>query len=183
MFIISLSSSEEVISISTSSNQLQYNNGTDQLKIVDIEDNKWYQIKMYFETSDAYNYNLNQSTWKISINGTMYGDFQINTALWGSPKITSIDMRSDAIEQGWTTFLSDFNFSWNEMYPFEYNIVKFPIIVDYLRINYSYYFSTEEDSNSKSTSSEYIDIEEELIPNLCSSEIYNNDGISIYNII
>ena len=168
-FKIQLSSTffTELISIKTDSSQIQYFNGSSYLKIIDFNENLWYNISIFFEATDNH-YKLDNFKWKISINGTEYGDFRF---LYNS-SISYISFGSSLQDDDLSVFFSNFKFSWEFPENFEFSIVKYPVIIDYLQkkqINYFIYTTSE--SYTKQIASFYIDIDKELIPNYFKTNV------------
>jgi len=169
------------ISMSIASNKIQFFNGTGYQKIMDIESNKWYSMKMYFETTNLDSYNLGKYHWKISINSSNYGAYPF---LFNASQIYFFYLESSQNYRNWTTYLTNFSFPWDysNSIPFEYNIVRYPVMIeDFREKEFNYLILSGIPSRMKSLSMEYIDIQNDLIPHFFNHTLYNKNGISIYS--
>ncbi len=167
------------IQLSISSKELRYFNGTNYQKIANIDKNKWYSFKIFFETSDLNNYNLTKYQWKVLINGTDYGVYPFLNSI---PNIFLFQISTSNSDYNWSNFLTNFHFSWNVPSIFEYNIIKYPLIIKELRkMNINYFILSEKDSLIKQRIKEDIDIQNELIPHFYNRSIFHQNGITIYS--
>ncbi len=65
----------EMVTMRTFFNFLQYNNGTDWNTIRFISNNTWYHIRVDFECTTGNYQGLSQYSWRLYVNDTQYGDY------------------------------------------------------------------------------------------------------------
>ena len=122
--------------------------------IVNINNNEWYKLKIFFKcTNSSYN-GLAKFQWNLEINGTNYGDFKF---LSNYTSLQWFSAYSDDLSNGYTVYINDLNYLWEQKEDVIYYAHK--MMVDNLRsrnIKYfiisrdtSYYKSLGESINSK----------------------------------
>ncbi|MFX1323275.1 MAG: hypothetical protein ACFFAQ_16700, partial [Promethearchaeota archaeon] len=139
LFEIEFSSSENTtaISFSINSDSFCYYNGSSFNKILDIENDAWYPLKFDFECTDGNYTGLSQYNWKVTINGTDYGEFKYLNNL---SQIENLKLVSGLNDYGWNTSLDAFNFSWETFYDIDNCILNLPLVINHLKTNNIHYF-------------------------------------------
>ena len=173
-----------IIPISIIFNGIHFHNGTNYVKIMDVENNVWYHLRLYFEcTNDNYN-GLNKFNWKILINGTSFGDYAFTK---NSSYINNTLLRSDTGSSNLKFCFDNFIFSWArniEVSEIVLNRYKIPLIISHLKskeIEYYIHNKNKEDNYLLEDPEEHIDIEDSLIPNYFKEKLYEYGNYIIYS--
>ncbi len=166
------------ISFPIYSNGFYYYNSTDYVKIMDIENNKWYNYKVDFDCTDNNYTGLSKYHWRTTINGTVYGDFPF----WNNvSSLGQLDLRSHHGHSNWSTYIKGLEFSWLSGFEVQKLIFKYLIFIDHLELkNMSYYIHTKEINYIKNIVEQYLSIENELIPYFYNEKLYEYGDIIIY---
>lgn len=99
-----------ILLITIDSNWFCCFNGSQYVKVLEIENNKWYPFIIDFECTNGNFKDLNKYNWKMNISGTEYGDYKFinNVSI-----VDSIQFYTNRIESYYTVFLNDLKYSWN----------------------------------------------------------------------
>ena len=180
LFWINLRSPEDitVISFGIYSNAFHLYNGIIYQKLMDIENDVWYQINLMFECTNGNYSGLGEYQWKAIINGTNFGEFNfMNKKLIKNFYLSTSDLHSD-----YTIYITDFNFSWVPMLKLEYSIFTYLIVFDHLRYNnITYFILSEEETKYNKNVESYIDIKGDLIPKFYKNKLYEYKYLSLYS--
>ena len=171
-----------IIPISIIFNGIHFHNGTNYVKIMDVENNVWYHLRLYFEcTNDNYN-GLNKFNWKILINGTSFGDYAFTK---NSSYISNTLLRSDTGSSNLMFYFDNFIFSWTniEVSNLVLNRYKIPIIINRLKGRHIKYYihNKNKDSYYMKEAEKHIDTEDSLIPNYFKEKLYEHGNYIIYS--
>jgi len=172
-----------IILISIIFNGIHFHNGTNYVKIMDVENNVWYHLRLYFEcTKDNYN-GLNKFNWKILINEKSFGDYAFTK---NSSYINKILLRSDTGSSNLMFCFDNFIFSWTddiEVSNLFLSRYKIPIIINHLKskeIKYYIHNKNKEIWYMKQAE-KHIDTEKDLIPNYFKKKLYEYGNYIIYS--
>ena len=165
-------------SLSIASDSFFYFNGSSYVKIVDIENDKWYQIKIDFECTNNNYSGLDVNQWKISINGTEYGNY----GFWNNISFVNyMELFTSQLDSGWNVYIAGLNFSWDPDFKLEYYLFKYLSIIDYLKTeNIPYLILSKEPTSFNVEAEKYIDIYGELIPFFYKNKLYEYKSLTIY---
>ena len=153
-------------------------NGSNYEKIIDIENDNWYQIKIDFECGNNYYSGLAKNQYKIIINGSHYGIFEFENEI---SYIHNIKLYTSKSDSDWNIFITEFNLNWDSDFKLEHFLFKYTKIIDYLRIkNITYFIFSKELTSYRKIAEEYIDIENELIPYFYKNKLYEYGNLIIY---
>ena len=153
-------------------------NGTNYEKIIDIENDYWYQIKIYFECSNNYYSGLAKNQYKITINGNDYGIFEFENEI---SYIRNINLYTSKSDSNWNIYITEFNLNWDSDFKLEHFLFKYTKVIDYLRINnIAYFIFSKEITPYREKAEEYIDIENELIPYFYKNILYEYENLIVY---
>lgn len=93
--------------------KFKYYNGAWNDVGVGVSDDTWYHIRIAFECTAGSYESLAQYDWKIWINGTEYGDYD----MWNNrAHADSIDFRTPKDDNGYTFYIDAVDFSWSDNY-------------------------------------------------------------------
>jgi len=165
-------------SLSIGSDSIFYFNGSSYEKIVDIENDKWYKIRIYFECTNNFYSGLNKNQWKITINGTEYGNYDF----WNEVSfINYMELFTSQLDSGWSVYITGLNFSWDSDFKFECYLFKYLKVIDYLKTkNIPYLIYSKEPTSFNVEAEKYIDIDGELIPFFYKNKLYEYKSLTIY---
>ena len=165
-------------SLSIASESFFYFNGSSYVKIVDIENDKWYQIRIDFECTNNNYSGLDINQWKISINGTEYGNYDF----WNDISFVNyMELFTSQLDSGWSVYIAGLNFSWDPDFKLEYYLFKYLSIIDYLKMkNIPYLILSKEPTSFNVEAEKYIDIYNELIPFFYKNKLYEYKSLTIY---
>ena len=165
-------------SLSIASDSFYYFNGSSYVKIADIENDKWYQIKIDFECTNNYYSGLDINQWKISINGTEYGNYDFWNDIFF---VNYIELFTSQLDSDWNVCITGLHFSWDSDFKFEYYLFKYLKVIDNLRTNNIPYLILSKEPTFYSVEAEkYIDIYGELIPFFYKYKLYEYKSLAIY---
>lgn len=150
------------ISIAIEKNGLYYRDGDDDEQLImEMDNDVWYKLKIYFECTDGNYKGLNQYRWKVTVDGIEYGDY----VFWEDiSEIRYIDLFSNSTDSGWSTYFDDFDFSWTED-------SETTVIIDRLKSRDFEYFIL-----SKKNEDMYND----LISNFYEEKLYKSGNLAIF---
>ena len=174
----SLSSVFNGFSISIVADSFSYFNGSSYEKIVDVENDKWYQVRIDFECTNNNYSGLDMHQWKISINGTEYGNYDF----WNDVSFVNyIELFTSQLDSGWNIHITGLNFSWDSDFKFERYLFKYLKVIDYLKAkNIPYLILSKEPTSFNVEAEKYIDIYGELIPFFYKNKLYEYKSLAIY---
>ena len=174
----SLSKVFDGFSLRIVSDSFFYFNGSSYEKIVNIENDKWYQIRIDFECTNNNYSGLDKNEWKITINGTEYGDYDF----WNDVSfINYIELFTSQSDSGWSVYITGLNFSWDSDFKFECYLFNYLKVVDYLRMrNIPYLILSKEPTSFNLEAEKYIDIYGELIPFFYKNKLYEFGNLAVY---
>ncbi len=174
----SLSSVLNGFSLGIASDSFFYFNGSSYEKIVSIENDKWYQIRIDFECTNNYYSRLDKNQWKITINGTEYGNYDF----WNNISFVNyIELFTSQLDSGWNVYITGLNFSWDSDFKFECYLFKYLKIIDYLKTkNIPYLILSKEPTSFNVEAEKYIDIYGDLIPFFYKNKLYEYKSLTIY---
>ncbi|MHA1376553.1 MAG: hypothetical protein ACTSR7_19920, partial [Promethearchaeota archaeon] len=153
-------------------------NGTNYEKIVDIENDNWYQIKIDFECGNNNYSGLAKNQYKITINGSNYGIFEFENAI---SYINNINLYTSKSDSNWNIYITEFNLKWDSDFKLEHFLFKYTKVIDYLRIkDIAYFIFSKEITPYREKAEEFIDIENELIPYFYKNKLYEYENLIIY---
>ena len=165
-------------SLSIASDSFYYFNGSSYVKIADIENDKWYQIKIDFECSNNNYSGLDINQWKISINGTEYGNYDFWNDIFF---VNYIELFTSQLDSDWNVCITGLHFSWDSDFKFEYYLFKYLKVIDYLRTNnIPYLILSKEPTFYNVEAEKYIDIYGELIPFFYKYKLFEYKSLAIY---
>jgi len=174
----SLSNLMNGFSLKLDSDTLYASNSTNYEKLVDIENDYWYEIEIDFECTNNNYSGLANDHYKITINGTHYGIFEFEDSLSSINKIFLYTSKSDS---NWSISITDFYLKWDVNFKLEHFLFKFTKVIDYLRIkNITYFVFSKDLTPYREKAEEYIDIENELIPYFYNNILYEYENLIIY---
>ncbi len=152
-------------------------NGNKYQKIIDIQNNTWYHIRIDFECSIGGYNGLNQYKWNFFIDDIKYGDF----IFWNNvSQIDGMRFLSSTICSGWDFYFDAFNFSWEPDFNVENCIFLGPTVINYLeRENIRYLILSEEETLFNSEAGK-INIQDDLISKFFNTKLYEYQGFSVY---
>ncbi|NVM36610.1 MAG: hypothetical protein HWN81_13525 [Candidatus Lokiarchaeota archaeon] len=156
-----------------------YFNGNNYTKIIDIENDKWYNMKIDFECLYSNYSGLAKNQWKATINGTEYGNFDF----WHDiPFINYIDIFTSKSDSEWNTYITGLNFSWDSDFKFEHYIFRYLKVIDYLeRKNVHFFISSKEPTTFRTEAEEFIDIDNDLILKFYKNKLYEYQDLALYS--
>jgi len=168
----------EVIFLLLNSKFIQYYNGSHYNILSNIENDIWYEFKLFFESGTGNFSGLFQYHWKISINNTDYGNFEFLNSI---NHINQIRIFTDIVDSGWEIFFNNLSFSW---VPDVKNcFYTAPIIINYLKLNdITYYIYSLDENPSKIRSEQMsLNINYELLSNYFTKKIYQYQNLAVFN--
>ncbi|GAG85118.1 unnamed protein product, partial [marine sediment metagenome] len=170
LFEIDFSSSDNTtgISFSINSNAFCYYNGSSFNKILDIENDTWYPLKFDFECTDGNYTGLSVYNWKITINGTDYGEFKFLNNL---SQVENMKLASGLNDYGWNTSFDAFNFSWQPFYNIDNCILNLPLVINHLKTNNIQYFILDLNNS---------ELYKDLISTFYKRKLYEYGDLAIY---
>lgn len=177
-YIELVSNNNKIISILISSSSILYFNGILYQKIIDLDINKWYDCKLFFESREENYMSLSQYSWKFEINGSIYGDFNfINNY-----KIDQIMLYSDISSSEGSLYLDNLSISSSIDINLMSYIFSSPIIFNYLMLNDIIYLIITEGDNFYKTMADKmsIHINDLLIEKYFSTCKYEYKNLKIY---
>jgi hypothetical protein len=145
---------------------------------VDVENDKWYQIRIDFECTNNLYSGLDKNQWKITINETEYGNYDF----WNEVSfINYMEIFTSQSDSGWNIYLTGLNFSWDSDFKFELYLFNYLKVIDYLKTeNIPYLILSKEPTSFNLEAEEYIDIYGELIPFFYKNKLYEYKSLTIY---
>jgi hypothetical protein len=189
-FALNLSYAEPqltAIKVMIRSNGFYGYNNTSLEKITDMLDNEWYKIIIYFECTNNGYKGLNKYHWRISINGTEYGDFQFMN---NTDSINYFSFYSDKNYSNYMIYLNEVRYSWK---PSKNDIIfdiQYALINWFEKRKIKYFFKYRDskyyDELCENLNSEFntffLEIDDFLLTNLYKEEEYDYRYIEIYKL-
>ena len=152
--------------------------------IVNINNNEWYKLKIFFDcTNNSYN-GLAKFQWNLEVNEIKYGDFKF---LSNYTALQWFSAYSDDLSNGNTVYINDLNYLWEQKEDVIYYAHK--MMVNNLRARNIKYFIISRDitfyqSLGESINSElnyyYLNMDDYLLANLYTEKIYACGDLKIY---
>jgi len=180
-FWLNSSSSKVLIgfSLCLTNDSFFYFNGSSYEKIVDIENDKWYHMRIDFECTNNIYSGLDKNQWKITINGTEYGNYDF----WNDISfINYIELFTSNLDSEWNVYITGFNFSWDSDFKFEHYIFRYLRVIDYLeKKKIHFLILSKEPTTFRTEAEEFIDIENDLIPKFYKNKLYEYQDLVIYS--
>ncbi|MHA1499445.1 MAG: hypothetical protein ACTSRT_18100, partial [Promethearchaeota archaeon] len=174
----SLSNLMRGFSLRIDSNAFYGLNGTNYEKIIDIENDYWYQVKIDFECGNNSYSGLAKDQYKITINGNNYGIFEFENEI---SYINNINLYTSKYDSNWSICITEFNLNWDSDFKLEHFLFRYTKVIDYLRIKkITYFIFSKELTSYREKAEEYIDIENELIPYFYKNKLYEYENLIIY---
>jgi len=166
-------------SIRIDSNAIYSTNETKYEKIIDVENDLWYQITIDFECSNNNYSGLAKNQYKIIINGSQYGIFEFENEI---SYINNINLYTSKSDSNWNVYITEFNLNWASDFKLEHFLFKYTKIIDYLRIkNITYFIFSKDLTLYRKIAEDYIDIENELIPYFYKNKLYEYENLIVYS--
>ena len=154
-------------------------NGSSYTKIIDIEEDKWYNMNIDFECSYSNYSGLGKNQWKTTINGTVYGNYDF---WYPIPFINYIDLFTSNLDSEWNVYITGLNFSWDSDFKFERYIFGYLEVIDYLeRKKVHYFISSKEPTTFRTEAEEFIDIDNDLILKFYKNKLYEYQDLALYS--
>jgi len=172
-FNINCSSNDKIVGISISIKEEAFYcyNGSTFQKIINIDDNVWYYLKIHFETSSSNYSSLDQYQWKLEINSTEYGNYYL---LNNISNINGIKLSTSKIDYDWYVSIDNLNFSWvNEISEIYALITRIPLIIDHLKNKNIKYFILSESYEDRFKV-------EELILSFYKNKLYEYNNLALF---
>jgi len=179
-FFLNLSSPEgiDVISFSTESYAFHCYNRSSYEKIRDIESDIWYQCFIDFEGTGGGYKGLGKNSWRLTINGSEYGDYLFRNNI---SQIKKLKLSSSDYDSGWITYFDGFNFSWVPDFDTEKYVFYYPTIIENLNLkNIQYLIYSSKDTKFNREIEGKISVPNELIPYFYKQQLYEYGHFSIY---
>ena len=156
-----------------------YFNGSSYEKIVDIENDKWYHMRIDFECTNNNYSGLDKNQWKITINGTEYGNYDFGNDI---SFINYIELFSSNLDSEWNVYITGLNFSWDSDFKFEHYLFRYLKVIDYLKTkNILFLILSKEPTTFRTEAEEFIDIDNDLIPKFYKNKLYEYQDLVIYS--
>jgi len=145
---------------------------------MDIQHDKWYQVKLTFECTEGNYSGLGKYHWKALINGTEY----INLGFLNSGAVKNFCLSTVNLDSDYEVYVYNLNFSWAPTLKPEYCIFKYLIFFEHLRdYNITYFVFSEEETQHNQNAEAYIDIENELIAKFFKNKLYEYKYLKVYS--
>lgn len=156
-----------------------YFNGSDDEKIVDIESDKWYDLKIDFECTNNNYSGLEKNQWKLTINGTEYGNYDF----WNDVSfIYYLELFTSVLDSEWNVYITGLKFSWDLNVKLEQYIFRYLRVIEHLEKKKIFFFiSSKRSTEWRTEVEEYIDIDNDLIPNFYTNKLYEYQDLAIYS--
>ncbi len=155
-------------------------NGSNYQKIRDLENNKWYLYKLYFDCTPNNNLGLNQYFWRVNINGTDYGNFTFN---YNASEINSLSFYTDDSNIEYQVFINNFNFSWAPNYNITEQVFKkLNLVSEHLESNlFKYYLYSRYSTYYRKNAEFYFEVEKILLPYFYNNKIFEYGDLILYS--
>lgn len=126
----------KVINIYINSSNLYCFNGEELDIITNLNSNVWYNLTIFFESSEESNYGLNRFEWKISLNNMTFGPYKFSI---NDSNLQSMNFQTNKDDSDWNVSISNLKVSWKDSIQLEKCIFKIPTLINHLKkegINY-----------------------------------------------
>ena len=180
-FWVNISSFEgiNVISLVIKDDGFHFLNGTNYHRLMDIENDAWYECKLDFECTQGFYKYLTEDTWKVRINGTLYGTYDF---LNDVDNIRDINFSSSMIDYNYRTYINNLNFSWAPNFKIEYCLYKYLIAFEHLgKKEIHYYIHSKIETEYNAIAKEFIDINNDLILKFYKNKLYEYQDLVVYS--
>ena len=156
-----------------------YFNGSSYEKIVDIENDKWYHMRIDFECTNNNYLGLDKNQWKITINGTEYGNYDF----WNDMSfINYIELFTSNLDSEWNVYITELEFSWDLDFKFEHYIFRYLRVIDYLeKKKIHFLILSKEPTTFRTEAEKYVDVYNELIPCFYKNILYDYGILTVYS--
>ncbi|MHA1724322.1 MAG: hypothetical protein ACTSXH_05710 [Promethearchaeota archaeon] len=181
-FWLNISSVEGMIGISLliMDGGFHFLNGSNYLKLMDIENDVWYECKLDFECTLGNYSGLTRKSWKFGINNTSFGTYDFLNDI---DHIRDIYFSSSMIDYDYSTYINNIYFSWEPNLKIENCLFEYLIAFEHLvKKEIYYYIHSKIETEYNAIAKDYIDIDHDLISKFYKNKLYEYQDFVIYSI-
>jgi len=156
-----------------------YFNGSSYEKIVDVENDKWYHMRIDFEFTNSNYSGLEKNQYKVWVNDTKYGNYDF----WNDISfINYLELFTSELDSDWNVYITGLKFSWDLDFKFEHYIFRYLRVIEYLeKKKIHFLIMSKEPTTFRTEAEEFIDIDNDLIPKFYKNKLYEYQDLIIYS--